>query len=621
MNDIEIAAEKFGVLDRVPMGVCVLREDFVVLYWNRCLETWTHLPRQQILGNNISQYFPHLSTPKYASRLGQIFAGGPPTIFSSQLHKHLIPAPLPDGRLRIQHTTVTAEPAADGRYYALFSIQDVTELTQRVQEYRTMRDQALAEIEERQRADEALRSREEQLRTLINAMPDLVYFKDAAGRWVEANKTVLELLQLADVDYRGKTNAELSEFSHFYSDVFFQCQQTDEEMWSRGIVSSSEQVIPVPDGSTKIYDMIKVPIYHEDGQRRGIVILGRDITQRKQVEAALQEAKEQLRAVLDAVPGLVSWISSDLRYIGVNKHLCETYNQPPEAFIGQEIGFLENSRGFAQFVSQFLHSSEVAARYVIDAKINGSTRNYLIAAQKYQQGQAAVTVGIDITEQKQTEEQLKKSLREKEVLLKEIHHRVKNNLQITSSLLKLQSEHIKDEEMVLLFTDSYNRIRSMALIHEKLYQSQDMAIIDASDYVHNMARNLFLSYRMASNKIHLRVDVDDIFLDVDTAIPCGLIINELVSNSLKYAFSIGKYGILDVRLKSSDNNILFLEVSDNGVGLPPDFDIEETESLGLQLVSNLTEQLAGSMEIDSSRGTSFKITFPKQRNTCHSKSG
>ncbi|MBD2439474.1 ATP-binding protein [Nostoc sp. FACHB-110] len=156
MNKIEQAQEKFCLLDQIPLGAFVLHSDRTVLFWNCCLEEWTKIPKQKILGTSIYAYFPHLNQPRYASRLDQIFEGGPPTIFSSQLHKYVIPVALPQGKYRIQHTTVTALPALDGEgFYALFSIQDVTDLTFRVQEYKNLRDRALAVAEERQKAQEA----------------------------------------------------------------------------------------------------------------------------------------------------------------------------------------------------------------------------------------------------------------------------------------------------------------------------------------------------------------------------------------------------------------------------------------------------------------------------------
>lgn len=219
----------------------------------------------------------------------------------------------------------------------------------------------------------------------------------------------------------------------------------------------------------------------------------------------------------------------------------------------------------------------------------------------------------EITERVRAEGQIRASLQEKEVLLKEIHHRVKNNLQVISSLLYLQSKNINDGETLDMFQDSRNRVRSMALVHERLYQSQDLARVDFAEYVQSFAIYLFQSYAVNSNVIKLEINVDDVFLGVDTAIPCGLILNELVSNSLKHAFPEGREGEIRVRLHSDDEGQSTLIVSDNGVGFPKDLDFRGTESLGLQLVNTLVAQLEGTIELDRSGGTAFKITFTQSR--------
>ncbi|MDZ7261537.1 MAG: ATP-binding protein, partial [candidate division KSB1 bacterium] len=226
-----------------------------------------------------------------------------------------------------------------------------------------------------------------------------------------------------------------------------------------------------------------------------------------------------------------------------------------------------------------------------------------------------VCTGRDITERKQAEDQIKASLKEKELLLKEIHHRVKNNLQVISSLLNLQAGYIKDTQALELFQESQNRIKSMALIHEKLYRSQNLAKIDFKEYIHNLTNYLFRSYRAFSNNIVPKIKVDNIYLGIDTAIPCGLIINELVSNAMKHAFPAGKTGKIWINFSATTNrrhsDKLVLSVRDNGVGFPRDLDFRNTESLGLQLVNTLTKQLKGTIELDRSRGTKFKITFPE----------
>ncbi|MFQ6041306.1 MAG: histidine kinase dimerization/phosphoacceptor domain -containing protein [Candidatus Poribacteria bacterium] len=218
------------------------------------------------------------------------------------------------------------------------------------------------------------------------------------------------------------------------------------------------------------------------------------------------------------------------------------------------------------------------------------------------------SIGIALA-RKQTEEQIKTSLQEKEVLLKEIHHRVKNNMQVIVSLLNLQRRYIKDEKYGEMFRESQNRIRSMALIHEKLYQSENLTNIDFAEYIRSLASTLFQTYE-AYGKIALKMNIEDISLSIDSAIPCGLILNELVSNSLKYAFPEGKEGEIKIILRSADENEIELIVSDNGVGIPEDVDIKNTESLGLQLVATLTEnQLDGEMQLNRTEGTEFRIKF------------
>ena len=214
----------------------------------------------------------------------------------------------------------------------------------------------------------------------------------------------------------------------------------------------------------------------------------------------------------------------------------------------------------------------------------------------------------EITERKRAEKQIKLSLQEKEVLLKEIHHRVKNNLQVVESLLRLQSKYTKNEHAVRMLKESQSRIKSMALIHEKLYQSINLAQINFLDYIQSLVASLFRSYSINSTAITPKIDVADIFMSIDTAIPCGLIINELVTNSLKYAFT-DKHGEIYIYLRSKDEHKFILIVSDNGVGFPKGLDFRNTKTLGLQLVTSLTEQLGAIIELHSHSGTEFMLTF------------
>ncbi len=213
-------------------------------------------------------------------------------------------------------------------------------------------------------------------------------------------------------------------------------------------------------------------------------------------------------------------------------------------------------------------------------------------------------------EQKIAEEQIMTSLQEKEILLREIHHRVKNNMQIISSLLEHQLENFQDKRIVDIFKDSQNRISSMSLVHEKLYQSSDLRKINFREYIYDLISSLFQSYEINAGNTKLNINAEEIFMDIDLAIPAGLIINELVTNSLKYAFAGGMKGEITISLRNADDNMIELIVGDNGIGLPKAFDFRNTNSLGLHLVTILTEnQLHGSIQLMQDKGTEFQIHF------------
>jgi len=216
----------------------------------------------------------------------------------------------------------------------------------------------------------------------------------------------------------------------------------------------------------------------------------------------------------------------------------------------------------------------------------------------------------DITERKHAEEQLKESLREKEILLREIHHRVKNNMQVISSLLMLQEELSEDEKVIEMLKDSQNRIISMALIHEKLYRSENFSRIDLKEYIDDLVSGLFQSYGISEDKVALNINAENVLLGIDSAIPCGLIINELVSNSLKHAFPEDESGEINILIHSTDEDMIELSIGDNGIGIPEDLDFRRTESLGLRIVNVLVEnQLHGEITLNRDRGTKFKIKF------------
>jgi two-component sensor histidine kinase len=211
---------------------------------------------------------------------------------------------------------------------------------------------------------------------------------------------------------------------------------------------------------------------------------------------------------------------------------------------------------------------------------------------------------------RKSEELVKKSLAEKEILLDEINHRVKNNLQVIISLLGLQSAHADNEEVSRILGESVDRIRTMSLIHDKLYKADDLTKIDLGEYIRDLTEELFSSYSSRLSDINLAIDVEEVSLPVNKAIPFGLIINELLTNSFKYAFPDGMRGEISVELKLAGKDEVVLTAADNGIGFSTDIEIEETETLGLQIINALVRQLDGSLEIDKTKGAKFTIKAP-----------
>lgn len=297
-------------------------------------------------------------------------------------------------------------------------------------------------------------------------------------------------------------------------------------------------------------------------------------------------------------------VSTDSHYVRKAKEIITKSEMAvPIKSADKVIGVLDiQSDRFSSF-----DESDVAAMETLSVQIATAIKN----ARLYKQAQR------EIAERRRAEEHLSTSLGEKVVLLKEIHHRVKNNMQIISSLLRLQSSHIENKKIQEIFKISQDRITSMALIHEKLYQSKDLAKIDFSEYIKTLTDNLLSAYRAEISSVDIKLEVVEIYVDINKAIPLGLVINELVSNSLKHAFpdrNVGRKGSrpkgkICLGLCSDGNGQLSLVVSDNGVGLPLDLDMEKIDSLGLQLVNDLVRQLDGSIELERENGTAFKITF------------
>jgi PAS domain S-box-containing protein len=334
--------------------------------------------------------------------------------------------------------------------------------------------------------------------------------------------------------------------------------------------------------------------------------------ERVAIDEALRSSEQRFRAVAESAADAIVTMDSSSVITYWNSAAEIMFGYAPAEVNGESItAIFSDTFGEACLAAATLGSasdSSVTQAFTVKRK-DGTTVPVepRFSAWKTRDGQFVTAIIRDITERQRAEEQIQASLREKELLLSEIHHRVKNNLQIVSSLLSLQSNYVTDADALAMFGESQQRVKSMALIHEKLYQSEDFAHIDFSDYLTALTSDLSSAYYRPS--VRLVIDSSMTGVDITTAIPCGLIVNELVTNALKHAFPGEREGIITVNLRTNDAGTHVLSVSDDGVGFPEDLDFRNTTSLGLQLVTALVDQLDGTITLDRTNGTRFIITF------------
>ena len=343
-----------------------------------------------------------------------------------------------------------------------------------------------------------------------------------------------------------------------------------------------------------------------------------DITDKLQSEMAVRESEERIRAVVEQMTDGLVTVGKDGYVVSFNSAAQKIFGYAADEIVGQKADLLISPQGESDkgnvFSGYIRNGNEDALELndgILGRRRDGTTfpMDLSVSEVHLEEQNLIVSTVRDVTESRRLEEQTRQSLAEKEVLLKEIHHRVKNNLQLISSLLALQAGYIQDEDSKAIFKDSEQRVRSMALIHEKLYGSDDLTRVDFPGYLQSLVSELLRSYAPDPGTVSISLDVGDIAFGIDTAIPCGLIVSELVSNALKYAFPDGRSGEIKVSL-NNDQDEHIMTVCDDGVGIPDDLDWENADSLGMQLIHTLTAQLGGTANLITDNGTEIKISFP-----------
>ncbi len=353
------------------------------------------------------------------------------------------------------------------------------------------------------------------------------------------------------------------------------------------------------------------------GGQQVVQVNVRDVTKRNRAVRALQQSEERFRLLIDSVRDyalfqtdqsgrITSWNSGAERLLGYSEpeiigQSASRVFTPEDAASGEADRELETARSAGRAEDERWHIRKDGSRFFASGVLTTvhDEAGRLLGFTK---------VMRDITERQRAEEQIRASLREKEILLKEVHHRVKNNLQVIASLLSLQSEYLVDPRDIAMLEDMKNRVRSIAAIHEMLYGSTNLSRIDFAGYLNSIAKDLMSFYSQSANRIQLNIRSEPIILDITQAVPCGLIVNELLTNTFKHAFPDNRSGAIEVAFHCHDERCV-LEISDNGVGLPENLDPQNSTSMGLQLLTLLVQQIKGKLEIDRNSGTRFTIVF------------
>lgn len=451
---------------------------------------------------------------------------------------------------------------------------------------------------------------EEKLKSLIlDNIVDPIFVHDLQGNFIYVNQNACKSLGYTK-DELMKLNLHdlvIPQFEHALNTQIKELEVKNKLILQTAHFRKDKSVLPVE---------INAKIIEFHGEKI-IFSIAKDITHQKKIEKTVKEREKHLSLITDNMLDLIYQVNKKGIFEYVSPSIKDLLGYETKDIIGKkdiELIKIVHPDDLNMIINAIQKAITTLKPRRIQHRYRHADGHYIWVetignplSNEKGEFSGAVYITRDIQELKMVENRLKSSLKEKEVLLKEIHHRVKNNMQIISSLLNLQSKCLNDENAIRILKESRDRVKSMAIVHEKLYQSDDFSRINFAEYIKKLLYDLLSSYGINSKFIKQKINVENILMDINLAIPCGLIINELVSNSIKHAFPEGMGEISIEFYSKSDKHVLI--IADNGVGFPEDLDFQNTETLGLRLVNALVTQLYGKIELYRDEGTTFKIIF------------
>lgn len=588
-HEVERARDEWArTFDAVPDLIAIIDNNYTILRANKTMADALGMTSEEVAGKRCYECIHGSDSPPPQCPHNR-------SLLDGREHTEEVFEPCLGG-----HVMVTASPLYDAAGVFIGSVHVARNINKRVQ------------------AETSLRESEERYRLISGMISDFVYScrrsKDTPYRidWIAGAMEIISGYSNNEIQNLGCWLHLVHEADRESSFAALRTLSPGESAeWACRLVTRSGDIRWIQTHAT---------CSAEDNDILIIYGAAQDITERKLAFDKLTLSEERYRLIAEHMGDIICVHAPDGTYTFVSPSVAKTLGYTFSEMLGKspyDFTHPDDITSVLQPYHEALASGKIGAS-IIEVRNRTKDGRWIwlessVTPVLNAEGALvwALSASRDITERKAAQEQIVASLREKELLLKEIHHRVKNNLQIISSLLNLQASHIKAPELVPLFMESQNRVRTMALIHEKLYRSDNLAVIDFGAYIRELTGFLFRTYRTGAARVGLEITTDEITFGIDTAVPCGLLINELVSNALKHAFPANTEGMLRISLRQSENSCILI-VADDGLGLPDGFSINKTATLGMELIRSLSQQLDGRLEINQHHGTTFMITFNRK---------
>ena len=605
------------LIDNSIVGMAIIRKDKIVFVNRKALEILKISDESKILGKSRFDFVEREDAQLLKERLVQLQKGENVPLREFNLNNQ-------EGeiiRVEIKPSLIEYENE-ECMLLSFIDIDDKTKVEiaqKKVFETKSMNESLRIQLEQNRKIQKRLQNAQSYSAGVVESSLDMIFTTDVKGNLKSLNTAAKNQLQLEEKDYLEEKYG-----------LIFNDYKVAEELLNRLTVDKSfsgEVVLKRKDGNSFPAYLSISYLYNTDGAFLGMMGISRDISELKHKESEIRAQASKLTSIIESSSHYFFTINRKFEITSFNKlfeeDVFESFGVKVEHKNSFKKIFTERKNKLEKWTEKELNvfwnkkfenvfKGESINFEIERVSIDGRTffREIFLNPIYSESGKINEVSGIshDTTDKRLYEKELKKSLEEKEVLLKEVHHRVKNNMQVISSILNLQSAYIEDDKILNILKESQNRIRAMASIHERLYRTKNFSDIKFSEYIKDLAENLVNTYELSETKISLECKIEEVFLTLNVSIPCGLIINELISNALKYAFEGREKGKIDLSINKKGNNVCLI-VEDDGVGIPQSLNIEQTDSLGLQLVTTLVQQIEGKMQLDCSKGSKFTILF------------